>query len=275
MNRAIEVITVDATAPGASSAFAALAGNSLTIRDSAAAKLIGLWGLRQTAGHVQITSPLLHDAVVGLQSRQNLGVTESKIVAPQKLTPQDTLVVSGSGSNTAGDVELSSLLVMYEDLAGIDANLIDADELRLRAEDLYTSTNDITSTGAGGYTGQELITVQQDQLKANRDYAIIGASISFGNDSIATIRYISPDWGNLGIGLPAIESRVRDSSSWFYELSLQTGMATIPVFNASQKSSIFIDVAGNEDAGAQEPEIMTHMVLLKNAPRKTVKRRKK
>ncbi|MGH8711058.1 MAG: hypothetical protein ACREVA_07050, partial [Burkholderiales bacterium] len=73
---------------------------------------------------LRITSPVMHDAVTGIETRFNIGISTTKMPTKAPLQSQDTLVVTGGGSAAAGDIEMSSMLILYEDLAGIDANLI-------------------------------------------------------------------------------------------------------------------------------------------------------
>ena len=262
MDIALEVVSASATAPGATqSPFLAVAGNSLTIRDAKAAKLVAQWGARQTDGNFRLTSPLLHDAVVGINYQlDTVDVTEMRLGVPQNLTPQDTLTAQGIGSGGAGDIENNSFLVMYEQLAGICGKFITWEQLFAQAVDLYDSTNVLTLGTVGGYSGQELLNNDEDQLKANMDYAIIGATKT-GTDNLATVRYISPDWGNLGVGLPAFHQDLRVGSNWFMGLARKMGMPLIPVFNASQKASVFID--GLADDGGGTAVVTTQMVHLK------------
>lgn len=246
MGKALEVITVQATAPGAGALFLAAAGNSLTIRDTVQpAWLAAVWGRRQTVGFFRLTSPLLHDAVVGVQ--MGLGssgeIRVQHVGCYQRLYAQDTLVAFGSGSAVAGDIEQNSFLVAYEDLPGVDGYFIDEAELDRRADDLYAFQNTLALGTVGGYSGSELINAEQDQLKANTDYAILGWTIQVG---ALTVRYIGQDWGNLGVGGPAQPSD-DTSERWFVKLSRECGMPLIPVFNSSNKSSLFIDGATDEN----------------------------
>lgn len=262
MDYALEVVSVQATAPSTSAAFTAVTGNSLVVRDSKQAWLVGLWGKRQADGFFRLTSPLLHDAVVGIQQRIDAGQTRStRLVFPQELTPQDNLVATGGGSAVAGDIELQSLLIMYDGLAGICGKLITHEQLMSNAVELYDSENTIAAGTTGGYSGSELLNAEQDQLKANENYAIVGATTTAQSD-IATVRYTSPDWGNLGIGLPvSIDNRYM--GDYFVEVAKEMNMPLIPVFNASQKSSVFIDVLADENG--TDPTIITHMVRLKRS----------
>lgn len=260
VDRALEVVSVQATAPSTGAAMAAVAGNSLTVRDGKKARLLGIWGRRQTAGFVRLTSPLLHDAVVGIQMRMSADVIASKRFRfTQQLEPQDTIIATGAGSATAGDIESNSFLVLYENLSGICADLISAAELAATGIEEYASTNTLTMGTSGGYSGSEAINAEQDQLKANERYAIVGCTVS-APGGLNTIRFVGPDWGNLGIGLPANALDSGFSSDFFARLSVMTGEPTIPVFNASNKGLVLIDGLTDEDGGS--PIIVTHMVRL-------------
>lgn len=125
MGKAIEIVTVRTTAAGASGvAGTALAGNSLTIRNgNRPAQMVAAWRTGQAAGFVRLTSPYLHDAMIGTdlvvptgQSALFFGVTGGLT-----LQPQDQLVVTMAGSATAGDMEHVSMLIYYPDLPGVDA----------------------------------------------------------------------------------------------------------------------------------------------------------
>lgn len=260
-NHALELVTAQVTAPGVGAAMAAVAGNSLTVRDSAAAKILSLWGQRRTSGFTRITSPLLHDAVVGFQHRiQSSDVRLKDMPVVQDLQSQDTLTLNGSGSVVAGDIETSCMLILYNELAGICANLITWEELKRRAKELYSSTTQHVTGGAGGYSGEVNLIASEDQLKANQDYAILGATSGGAPESIA-LRYRAPDWGNLGVGLPVMEGfSSHIGGDFFVRLSKMTGLPVIPVFNASNKSLVLVDIAGNENVDA--PQMTTNMALL-------------
>lgn len=263
MDIALEVVSVQATAPGTTaSSFTAVSGDSLQVRDAKGAKLVSMWGTRQSPGNFRITSPLIHDAVVGLGHQINSGSAQlHRLGVPQKLTPQDNLVATGTGSSTAGDIESNSLLLAYEDLAGICGKFITFETLVQQGEELYDSENTLSLGTSGGYSGSELLNSEEDQLKANMDYAIVGLTLGGNVSTLNTVGWTSPDWGNLRVGMPARTSQSRWTSDYFASLSRWMGMPLIPVFNASQKNSVFIDGLGSEDGGS--PVIKTHMVRLK------------
>lgn len=260
---ALELLTFQATAPSTGAAMTAVTGNSATIRDTnKEVYLLGVWQTRQTAGFTRITSPLLHDAVVGMGGTGSAGTTILFEGWYQQLRAQDTLTVTGSGSATAGDIESSSILVWYEDLPGTSQRLISYEELMRRGEGVYTFANTLATGTTGGYSGSELITAEQDQLKANRDYAWIGTTAQAGAHAI---RLTGSDFGNLGVGLPAggataAANRMSSCSVFWADLARRLEWPLIPVINASNKSNTFIDACTDENGS--DPILETHFVLL-------------
>src|SRR5437868_1824351 len=124
----------------ASTTFTALtmaAGNSLQIRNSPISSVIRLlqaWVVSQAAGALRIRSPYMHDNVQGVRIG-HLSANGRPLLpdhSPQLLQPQDNLTVELTGSGTAGDFDLASLLVYYEDLPGAQAQLISAEDVRSR-----------------------------------------------------------------------------------------------------------------------------------------------
>lgn len=267
MGLALEVVGVQATAPGTGGAGAAVAGNSLTLRNTQKPIwFIDSWQQRQAAGSTRFTSPLMHDAVVGLQGGGPIGHSALYRGYEQPLYPQDTLTVNLVGSATAGDVETSCFIALYEDLPGVSANLIDHNELMRRGEDVYCFTNTLALGTGGGWSGEETIIAEVDQLKANTEYAIIGATVQVG---AAAVRWVGPDWGNLGVGMPAVSTAVPSSSertgrNYFRALSQDLGGATvIPVFNSANKSLTL--ATGLTDENGTDSIVTTMCVRL--APR--------
>lgn len=251
MRRALETIAAFDTAPGATfQSMAAVTGDSLRIRDAGKSALLDVIGLRQAAGQTRITSPLLHDNVVGITVMHFIGKTYQESEVPQELTPQDTLTLQAIGSATAGDVEISAMQIYYEDLAGIEANLITADELKKRAIEWFNPRATITTAGVG-WTGGVSIEALDDQLKANQFYAWLGCNTDLAYNNTGMLGMVSPDWGNLRIASPLISGGgYQWTTNYFVALSRRLNMACIPVFNASQKSSIILTALGNENAEA-------------------------
>lgn len=248
---AIETIAASATAPGASpgAAMAAVTGDSLRIRDALKAGLIDNAQLIQGAsgGTVRITSPLLHDNTVGINQRSSVNnKAYNQYGYMQPLTPQDTLTLNAVGSATAGDVELAALTIMYEDLAGIDANLITFADLQSRFIEFFGPRFSIAGTAAG-WTGSTLLTASDDQWKANEEYAWLGISVDASFANVLMVGLTSPDWGNLRLACPIDVLNHHNITSYWPRVARNMGKPCIPVLNASQKSNINYTILQNEN----------------------------
>jgi hypothetical protein len=260
MSGALELITVQDTGPDTGGTANAVAGNSLTIRQAPRnAMLIGLWQTRTAAGFTRITSPLMHDSLVGLQMRGAAGQVVGMQSAKTPVFPQDTLSCTISGDASA--VEHSSWLVHYPELPGVSASCITYAELMTRGLEITGIFNTLTP-GTTAFGSQVAINATNDNLKANDDYAIVGATIQAGVATIGThaVRYTSVDFGNLGVGLPASAlSNVAFGANWFADLARDTGLPTIPVFNSANKTLTLVDAIG---AAATSTTIATLLVRL-------------
>lgn len=262
MGKALELVTVQGTALGASfAAMAALTGDSLVVRNSSKKTyLVAAWQQRQVAGGSRIVSPLLHDNVRGIQFTSGIEVSVGFRGRPlQELQAQDTLTITGFGSAVAGDIEQTSVLIAYDDLPGIDGNFIDATTLFKRAVNRVTVRVTPVAVATGQYSAGITITSTDDVLKANTNYAVIGMSVT-ANSTAYGIR--SPDWGNLRVGIPgaALTNGIH-VNDWFIGLSMDTGLACIPVFNSANKNTTLIDYCDDENAVSLVGNI--HLVELK------------
>lgn len=255
MGIALELVTVQATAPGAAFvAMTANTGDSTVIRNTAKkVNLLAAWQARQVAGFTRIVSPLLHDNVRGIQLGGavvgGVGPEITMLAAPlQQLYSQDVLSFSATGSAVAGQIEQSSILVRYDDLPGIDGQFIGYDELLKRAANRTAVRVTPGVVATGQYGAAVAINSLDDSFKANTDYAILGIS---GHGASQCIGIKSPDWGNLRIGVPGSITQAFMTSDWFTKLTLGTGTKCIPVFNSSNKLQTFVDFAGNQAVAAQ------------------------
>lgn len=272
MGWAIETIGVQATAPGTTeTAAAAFAGNTLTIRDSARPIwLVELFQRRQTAGLTRVLSPLMHDAVIGLAGRSADGALGHLHRGWARVYPQDTLSVRVTGSGTAGDIEQSFLTVLYEDLPGVSARFVSASELDRRGEDYYCPTATLATGTAGGWSGDETVATDQDQFKANQEYAWTGLT---DTGDTRVIRLVGPDIGNLGVAMPQLSQPQGFSArDYWVDMSRALGdLACIPVVNSSNKANTFWSAAVDENGA--DPSFTARFVRL--APPTIARTRKK
>lgn len=231
-----------ASVGGTLTAVTANSGDSTTVRnfgDGASAWIIDANALVQTASVLQVRSPRMHD---NLQDyRWQCATADSRSLWPlgsrQKLYPQDVLTVamtSGAADNSA-----ESLYIFYNDLPGVNAELRTWDQIRDRIVNMATIVVTLTTSAtAGEYSaGVALNAGTTDILKANVDYAWLGA---VSDTRVNRLCLRGADTGNLRCSVPGevarSESRMRNA-----ELSMLTGLPTIPVINAANKASTFVD----------------------------------
>lgn len=250
MGKAIDLITGRVTAPGATlTALVMSAGDTLTVRNApidSLVRLIQAWADNQAAGTLRIRSPRLHDNVEGI--RLDVVLSEVKPLLPERfvqpLIPQDTLVAELSGSAVAADIESAAMLLFYDNLPGIAARLIDPATLLSNMVNLVTVENTLALGVGGGYSGEEALTAEFDQLKANTDYALLGYLV---DAECAAVAWRGSDTGNLRVGGPGDELGREYTRAWFYRLSMAYQVPMIPVFNSANKDAILVDGVQDEN----------------------------
>jgi len=253
-----ETIVCSVVAPGATeSVVTPYSGQSLRVRDAVSAHLVDVSYLGQAVGSQRIDSPLLHDSVFGITTGRAAIVDSLMLPVEQRLVNQDDLTVAIAGSATAGDQELIALHIRYNDLAGIDGSFISSAELLKYAEHHYSFPVTLP-VGSDDYGSQVAINNDADELRANRYYAIIGISPPLAG--VFGVSFVSPDWGNLRVFAP--RRNQGPNRPYFTELSRQSGLACIPVFNASQKESVLLSCVNNEVASGDQ-SVFVHTLLLK------------
>lgn len=266
MGAALTVQTYTGTAVGAALApLTPVSGDSLAVQNfelSKKAWLLQLWADTQLAGTLRVRSPKFHDNVNGI--RVDVIASDVKpllpFAAPQRLYPNDNLIVELSGSVTAGDIEMVTLLQYYEDLPGIAGRFITPEVLTRRMEHLLTVENTLVTGATGGYSGAEAINAEIDQFQHGVDYAVLG----FKTDTEAqVIGYRAPDFGNLRIGGPGTETDQDLTADWFIMLSKYYNAALIPVFNGQNKASVLVDCAIDENGA--DPTVTTFLAKLSAA----------
>lgn len=243
MGRALELVTAFNDGDTAFADSTPFPGNSLTVRSTAMEaqiQLLEIWSFGEGIHSLRLRSPRLHDNVDGFRV-DALPAGAQGPFGPrgisQKLISQDQLQLQ---MLDATDVVHGAFLVYYEDLPGIDSNLITAGELRARVRHILTVHNTLTVTADEAYTGEETLIADADLLKANVNYAILGYTVSAAKTAV---RYRGSDIGNLGVGGPGYLLSPEMTNDWFVKLSELYQLPTIPVFNAANKAAVLIDCA--------------------------------
>jgi len=254
MGRAIEVVGGFATNPGATlTTLTASTNTSFTVRGTDTSKntwLASTWAFNATAGELRITSPRLHDQVQGIRTRVTASLTSPlypvgfQNAYKQRLYAQDNITVQLSGGGA--EIDTATLLIIYEDLAGVSGRFIDVATLTKQGMNVVTVEVTVTAVATGNFGGGVAVNSSFDTLIANTDYAILGGLTDTRGD---TVGITGVDLGNLRLGFPA-EPSMRDLlTSWFVTLSSGTGLPCIPVINSANKSATIVDVQTNGAGG--------------------------
>jgi hypothetical protein len=173
-----------------------------------------------------------------------------------EVTPQEVVSVTLAEAATSGDVAQLSFLTMYDEEHG--QRLSDFRDVQSRTECLTTVETSLASVaGVYGPAGGTLINAGSDLFRANREYAVLGAS---SRTRVHAVSIMGPDTGNDRIGCPLM-LRPEVTSQWFRLLSLNLGLPTIPIINSGNKSSTVLQVVTDENAGTFL--VTLHLALLK------------
>jgi len=251
MGRAMELISGFATAAGAYVNPVVMDATTPNVIRSfplaAFAYLLTMWLDSQVAGELRIMSPRMHDQVQGIHCQSP--ITEIGPMIPpskaQPLYPQDTLQIGIQGSAVGGDIETMGALIYYDDLPGIDANLVSWDDIKDNIVNLVTSRNALVLGGGGGFTGGAAFNATENLLKANTKFAVLGYTVDV---ECAAVRMVGSDTGNLGVGGPGDPTKNELNQKWFKYLSQESGLPCIPVIDSANVGAILVSGAQDENA---------------------------
>lgn len=247
-----ESIGYQATAAAATgTAATAFSGDSLNVKnavDNTKISLLSIYSKNQTLGAQQIVAPSFSDTTRGIRWVGPAAQIAIPFLPPmvQPLTPQELISATIIGTAVLGDIEQGILSIWYENSPGLQGSYLTPDDVRSQGVRSVTVQANITQTGAGGWTGAELITADSDLLRANTPYALLGGASGVQTTAIG-VR--APDWANLRVAFPGTVDASSVTNNWFALLSDAMGMPLIPVFNSANKNNIFVDGAGDENAG--------------------------
>ena len=249
MGNAIDTVLLDVhnaatTAVGLTNATAAT-GDSLGVRsfaDAAWARLENVYLQGTTPPRrFRLLSPRLHDNVTGISFDALENPTE--FVFPpdigQALYSADVLVAQMDAAASSDTV--AALFNYYSDLKGIQQDLRTWDQIKGRIIDIKPVEVDVTSAAVIGQWTDTVITVTENQLKANYEYAVLGVQES----AVALCVGIKgPATGNMRVCAPGA-SPTLNLTDYFRFMSDQFGAPHIPVFQANDRASTYVSVAAN------------------------------
>lgn len=247
----LQLQTFTATAAAAAgSAAAAATGDSLQVQNGqGAVRILGIWAQLQTAGFIRVTGPTQHDQLTGWTASVPAGQiqVENPMGIDWQVRAQEILAVTIAENAVAGDIGSVCMLQQFDNLPGVDGRYMKYADVAKRIGRLVTVRGTITAGAGGGYTGEELITAESDNLKPNQDYALLGITTSV-NCAAVTIK--GPDFGNVRIGVPGDSADHDLHSQFFCLLSKVYDLPTVPIYNSGNRASTFVGCVQNELAAA-------------------------
>jgi len=257
VGRVLDDITAfaDSITGGAFEAIAAVSGESLSIRwlgEGTSVSLLEAWGGNNAHKcDFSIRSPLLHDNTRGIRFAHMFNPTLSgadgnpQLYLPpywrQPYEPTDTLVVEVNG--TASDDVTFSQCLLYDTPANIGGRFMGAAEVEARLRNLVgIRISPAAAASTSTYGNDEAINSDDDRLKANTDYALLGFTTDL---PFTTLGLFGPDTGNFTIPMPGHWDE-KITSGWFYDMARRWNTPLIPIINSNNKGVTFTKLA---DAG--------------------------
>lgn len=258
---AIELVTGRVTNPGVTfAALTANTGNTFAIRShptEGTAFLEEMWTQQATAGELRIRSPRLHDDVVGIRMRAAANAVRRLLPeeAKQVLYSQDDLTVEMTGGGA--EVDSAAMLIYYQDLPGIQARLSSWEEISPRIEALHGFPIAVTGPATSGdWSAGTRMDTTVDELKANRDYAVLGYTL---DAECLAVAIAGTDTGNLKVGGPG-PLLADETRAFFVDQGRRMGTPHIPVINAANRQGTLVHVARITAAGTVNVTLLTALL---------------
>lgn len=250
---------------GAFEALAACTADSLTViafPDGSNAYVEEIWsGNSAHKMEVAVYSPRFGDNQYGLRLEHQFNPTLSGSDGdPQLLLPRtldipiystDLLNVQVNG--TASDNADVILQVYYENINGAGQRLASWDQISpLIAQANATQSRvlsvevTVTPGTTGNYGTAVALNTNDDRLQADYDYALLGMVV---DNATTSIGIKGPDTGFYRIAVPGHwDSRI--TADWFIQQDAWRKTPHIPIINANNKATTFLDGLSSNNAGA-------------------------
>lgn len=271
MGTVLDTITTykDNLTGGAFEALTVASGDSLALRflnENADIELLEAWGGNNAhLCEFSIRSPLLHDNNRGIRFAYMFNPTESgadgnpqMFMSPyetQKYRPSDTLIVEANG--TAADDVTFSQLVMYSGPGVPDGKFLTYEQVKALGVNLVgINIAPVPHATTSTYGATRALSADDDRLKANTWYALLGATSDL---PVTTLAIHGPETANFRVSMPC-HWQEAVSGGFFLELARRFNRALVPVFNANNKGNILVEAA--DVGGGTTPHVDLKFVEL-------------
>lgn len=251
---------------GAASAFptalAAAPGDSLSVRNFPAGQYAQIEALLYSAGgaeRVRVVSPNLHDNQTGITFEPAEVPAQFLLGAPFSvgLQANDTLTVQG-GIAAAGTIA-GALQIYYSQLPGIQARLHSWGDISGNIRYIKTVEVDMAAIAVGAWT-DTLITTTENQLHANKDYAVLGYQSATALDVLGVKGSAT---GNLRVCGPGATSTL-DLTEYFVYMSEENNIPYIPVFNSDDRFAFYVSAFNHAAVGGAAAHVYLVLAELIN-----------
>jgi|SRR5215469_5029190 len=256
---------------GAFEALAACTADSLTViafPDGSNAYVEEIWsGNSAHKMEVAVFSPRFGDNQFGTRLQHQFNPTLSgadgdpQLILPRSLDipvySTDLLNVQVNG--TAADNADVVLQLYYENINGAGQRLATWDQVSpLIAQANSTQSRvlaievTVTPGATGNYGTAVALNANDDRLQADFDYALLGYVV---DNATTSIGIKGPDTGFYRIPMPGHwDSRI--TADWFIQQAAWRGTPHIPVVNANNKATTFLDGLSSNNAGATKVSLI-------------------
>jgi hypothetical protein len=200
------------------------------------------------------------DPVLGLRLQHEFNPTLSGADGePQLLLPPnvdipvykgDTLTIQtlATATNNVNVV----LQMYYENMEGVDQRLARWSQIQGQIERFLAVEVTVTPGATGNYGTAVALNANDDRLVGDYDYALLGYNT---DQPVLSIGIKGPDTGNYRICMPGSWD-ARKSAGFFVDQDMRRQTPHIPIINALNKATTFLDGLSSANAGATKVSLI-------------------
>lgn len=167
--------------------------------------------------------------------------------------PGDALTMTVT--TTAADDVLVSWLTKYNDLPGVAGQFARWEQVQaLRDTVIGVRCAPVASGTAGLYGTARAINADDARWTGGKYYAILGWTVQ---TVCTTIAFSGQAWGNNKIGGPS-GALTLDTTNYFVDLYMETGIPCIPVFNGYDAGNVFLYAADGEASTSPKVDVWAY-----------------
>src|SRR5919108_3272391 len=179
MGLALEtIVAYDTDNTAITDSILAVAQSSLTIKagGTGQANIVAGVAFGDGAAQFRIRSPRMHDNVRGIEVEIPGTIVEEfwPKGVKQPVIPSDDLIVTGFSGGAAADIGVA-LWVHYADVGGVNARLVNYQEIESRIRNIVGLRQDLATSTLGVFSSEQTLVADADVLKSGVDYALLGA----------------------------------------------------------------------------------------------------